>query len=456
MRKWIPAAALALGLGACAAPYGDAPLPQPRALGTGPAPAAAEAALEPGKVLTLDDCVSLALKSNRGYRIAERRALMADDRACERWTRIVPSLTLNAQYKARNNDMGSDLGSFKFVMGHRASATVNAYLLVPIYAFGRETNELDSIEARARAAHIDAGRARQELVNAVSQAYFRRLEAVKILGVVEESIGVVERQLGIARDFLRQGLVARNDVLAGEVQLTERKQDRVRAQNNVELARAALNRIIGLDADAPLEIADVLETAPWTGSYEEVLRLAVENRPDLASLREQVEAARSEWRALSAGNLPLVYGFGNYNYSTDDVLLNQQWLDGGFAVQVPLLDGAGTYARLKSKEKEIAEVVDRRDDRVDGIVVEVKQAFLAIREAAERIPLARKGVELAEENLRVVRDQYAQGLVTTADVLVEEDRLSRGRSGHTGALYAYHAAVANLACAIGGNLPESR
>lgn len=91
-----------------------------------------------------------------------------------------------------------------------------------------------------------------------------------------------------------------------------------------------------------------------------------------------------------------------------------------------------------------------RDEQIDDVLLDVRQAYLDQSAAAERIPVARKAIELAAENLRIVRDQYGQGLVTSVDVLIEEDRLSRARSNYYRALYAYHQAQARLTNALGG------
>jgi len=102
---------------------------------------------------------------------------------------------------------------------------------------------------------------------------------------VADSIGLVERQLQIAQDFYDQGLVARSDVLTAEVQLADRRQQAIQAENNVQLARATLNRLMSLDVGEPTRIVDVLETEPWQGSFESALQVAVERRPDLEALR---------------------------------------------------------------------------------------------------------------------------------------------------------------------------
>ena len=121
-----------------------------------------------------------------------------------------------------------------------------------------------------------------------------------------------------------------------------------------------------------------------------------------------------------------------------------------------LVDGFGTQFRLKRKKKEIAESIDFHDERLDDILLDVTQAFLLTRDSAERLPVARKSVDLAEENLRVTRDQYLAGLVSTADLLAEEDRLSQARSNHVRALYECHASAARLVHATGGPLPKEQ
>ncbi len=441
----------------CATPYSDDPAYLPSVLSReanrGTTPPVAPPALE-SHGLSLGDCVELALRHHRGIRIADRRILIAKDVVDEKLGLILPKLGGEARYEARNNDRGSTFGGNTFVTGERRLGTAKVSLLVPIYDFGGAWNERESAELEVDVAGFSATRTRQDLTLAVSQAYYRVLEALRIKSVVEESLKVVARQLEMARDFRAQGLVAASDVLTAEVQEAERRQDHIRASNNVELARSTLNRLMGKGVDEPLDLRDVLEAPPWRGSFEAALQMAVEKRPDLSALKKQVDIARAEYRATRAGFLPRIYGFADYNYSTDDFLLNQDWLVGGVAIQIPLFDGGSTLARLRQREKEIAEAVDSHDERVDDIVLELKQNFLLVREAAERLPVARKTIDLADENLRVVRDQYAEGLLTSADVLAEEDRLSRSKTNYFRSLYEYHGAFARLAHAAGGTPPE--
>jgi outer membrane protein TolC len=294
----------------------------------------------------------------------------------------------------------------------------------------------------------DAERVRQDLTLAVTQAYFRILEARKIRGVVEESIAAVEEQLRIAQDFFEQGIVAKTDVLVAGVQLARRQQDLILAQNNIELATATLNRLMGLSVARPTQVVDVLEVQTWSGPLDLLVRSALEQRPDLEALQNQVEIARARYSSLRSSFFPRLFAFGNYDRTTDDSQLNQSWFSTGIGVQITLFD-VSTYARIRQQAKLVSDAADVRDDRADDITLEVQRDYLNVGAAARRLPVARQGIEQAEENLRVIRDRYREGLVSSADVLTEEERLAQARSDYTTALYDYHQAYAQLVHTVG-------
>lgn len=411
----------------------------------------------PGAILplSLDAAIRIAVENSRRIRIAERRILIAENRVDEIATYLIPRVTAEGRLQARSNDIGGKFDDTTFTLGDRRTGSAAVNVLVPIYTFGIVQSRMQAEELRSDIEGLSSLRTRQDIVFAVSQAYYRTLEAQKIRGVIDESIRVVERQAAISRDFLAQGLVARSDVLSAEVQLANRRQQKIQAENNVQLAIATLNRLLELDIRRPTRLVDVLEVEPWRGSFESLLEVAFRERPDLKAYRRGVDIARAEYRVERDANNPYMYGFGGYRYSTDSFLLNDDWVEGGVALTVPIFDGLETRTKLRRKEKEIDEAIDVHDARADDAVLEVKRAHLNLGEAAERIPVARKAVEQAEENLRVIRDQYAEGFVTSTDVLTEEERLSRTRSSYYQALYDYHAAWATVVHAIGGDPPPS-
>jgi len=419
---------------------------------------------QPAAKMTLEACIRAALDRNGRIRIADRQILIAQDRVREAWAIDLPKLTAEGRFDIQEKNAGSAAFSAAAAAGQSSSvpkldrdvASTSMTLLVPVYNFGFGYHQREAARLGVDVASLSARRVEQDLILDVKQSYFRVLEAQKIRDVVRDSILTVTRQLEVARDFYQQGLVAKNDVLVVEVQLAERNLQLIQADNNIQLAMATLDRLIGEPVTRDLLLDDILETAPWTGRFEEVFFLAVRERPDLAALRKQIRIVDEQYRSTRATLAPRIDAYANYSYSDSNNVSDHATFTGGLVANWSIFDGGLTWAQLARLSKEINQAVDQQSEAEKDIILQVKQAYLNLTNAAKGIPVARKSIELAEENLRITRDQYAQGLLISEDVLLQEERLAQARSSYYRALYAYHQSSAVLTNAVGTELPAAR
>jgi outer membrane protein TolC len=448
MRR-LPLVILLLLLVGCATPYQDVTPYVPPLLRDTPPPAPPAELPDPDAVLSVEDCVALTLATHRKVAIQDRRILIARDRLHESLGLVLPQVGAEATYTARNSEPSANFGGMTVPTGETEVVSGRLGMLVPVYDSGRAWHAFEAANLGIETAELGARLARQELALAARSSYYRVLEAERIREVVQDSIAVVQRQLEVSQDLHAQGLVGRSDILTVEVRLGERRQELVRAEHNVELARATLNRLLGLDVTHSTRLAPVLELSPQDRSLADAVRRALEQRQDLALLDRQVDLSQARWRATRSNLGPRFFAFGDYVFTSDEFLSDRDWLQGGLGVQVPLFDGGVTYAQLQRQEREIAEALDQRNERVDDITLEVQRALLQVREAAEQVPIARQNVELARENLRVASDRYREGLATSVDVLIEEERLARARARLYTSLYDHHAALARLRFVLG-------
>ena len=402
--------------------------------------------------LSVDECVAITLELNQDVRIADRRILTSQSRENEALSLVLPKVTALGRATVRSNQAAAktDQGSFETADSRSATGIIST--IVPIYDFGRASNIRQIARLGTEVTSLSTERVKQDLILAARQSYYRVLETMKIRGVVQESINVIERQLEISKDFYKEGLVAKNDPLALGVQLSERKQQLIRAENNISLAIATLNRVMGVEVSRKTRIHDVMEVEPWSGSFEHVIQMAMESRPDLMAMKRSIEIARADYGATKSNFWPYINALGNFSSTTEGHLVNQNWFAAGLNMEWPIFDGGVTRAQLDQKEKQIEESIDLYDKYGADIILDLKKAYLFLQDTAERIPVARKSIELAEENMRIVHDQYGQGLLSSAEVLLEEQRLSTSRSSYYRALYSYHASYALLENEIGGDL----
>jgi outer membrane protein TolC len=108
---------------------------------------------------------------------------------------------------------------------------------------------------------------------------------------------------------------------------------------------------------------------------------------------------------------------------------------------------------IKSRENQIN---DASTNARDQIVLEVKNAYLLLREAEKQIFVSKKAVEQAQENFRITRERYNEQVATSTDVLDAQTLLTRAKSDHTNALGDYHISHAMLERAIGAENTGNR
>jgi outer membrane protein TolC len=397
--------------------------------------------------LSLEECQCLALENSEKISIADLHLLIERDRTAEAWGMAYPRLTAEGQYIAAGEPRN-------FIKKHK-TANAKASLIVPLFNFGGASNLITAQEKRYHSSFYTNERVRQEVIYAVTQAYYGLLEFQKIEQVVKESLTTLQEQLRISEDFYKQGLVHRNDVLLIELQFAQREQDFIQAEHNRALQEQRLNRLMGIDLDTKLEIEDIYEIVECQDDLESFLAAAEECRPDLGALQLQVCAAYYAYKGEKGELYPKVYAFSDYSTTNDYNFPYTHGINAGIGMEVNLYDGGTTHARIRRMRKEWLELHQVYCALIEDISLEVRSAYLQLQNAAHKIPVALKSIHLAEESLKITQNQYQEGIVTMYDLLNDEERLAEARSNYYQALYEFHRAQGELMFATGTNLGDS-
>jgi len=399
--------------------------------------------------LSLDDCLKRAVDTSKSLRQARRQVRIADWQVQEAWGPTLPNVSANWRNTWRNNDQGSDVNGTAFVMGDRESAAGSIGGTLTLYDFNKAGWYRDALRIVRDSTRLDADRAEQALTLAVTKSYVGVLAATRLTQLAEQEVALLDRQLAVTNDLFQQGQVAANDRMAVEVQRKEREQTLIKARNARAIAEAALNRLIGAPLEEPRELIDTLNEPTWTGGVAEATKLAVLYRPDLASARAKIRAGQAGVKSAKATLMPRLYAFGNYTGTNDSMALNKTWWDGGIGLTFSIYDGGATIAQAGRMFEELAQIEDAADDRLDQVKLDVRQSWLSLSSARERVGVAQSAVALAQDTLSGTQDRYRQGLATSTDVLADEDRLAQALFNHADALYDRHATYAELVHAIG-------
>lgn len=394
---------------------------------------------------SLQQAWDTALAADRGLKAArENTAAAASLLEAARSSRL-PNVSLEAGYTALDNTPAfrADLlgQSLQMPMAQRESAAYKAMATLPLYTGGRIERGIDAAAAGLEAARLGETADVQNLKLRVADAYVNGLRAGRMLKVAEshvESLAAHARDVG---NLHEQGMVARSDLLSARVALADARQKALQAANALDLTRAAYNRLLGRPLDQAVGLD---ELAPETGqpSLARLTDRALVQRSELAALAGQIEALRHQAAAVRGENRPQIALSGGYGYQENRYQVHEgQWMV-TLGARWNVFDGGVVGHRASAVERQAAALTEQREELASVVALQVRQAWLDVEETRKRIEVTQSAIDQAEENLRVVRDRYANGLSTHTEVLDAETLRVNSEANHAAA--RYDAALAGL------------
>ncbi|MGB8008152.1 MAG: TolC family protein [Terriglobales bacterium] len=422
--------------------------------------------------LTLQQAVTIALEKNplRKAALADTRVSSADVRAAR--SVLMPRLMFS-ETATRGNDpvyvFGSELRQQRFTNADLALNRLNTPTPIGNFStrFGGTWNLFDSFASwhgvnRAKqmndAAEHQLARTEQEIVFRVVDSYYAVLLATKQLEVAEQAVKTSQAIMDRSQARFDSGLVVESDLLTAKVRTAARKQELIRARNNLDLARAQLSTTMGVLVDSVFQPAEALaeHTLP-VPVLQEIEEKALANRPDLKRIQSE-ESAQQQSVAMAKSLFgPRVNAFAGWEMDNPTFVAGgggNNWL-GGVEVQFDIFQGGAKRAEL-SRERALQEkVMAMKQVANDGVRLEVRRAYYDLDSARQEIEVARAAIAQAQDSLRINQNRYDGGLTTITDLLGAEEATLRSQTDYWEAVYRFHTSYANLELASGTLNPQS-
>lgn len=423
------------------------------------------------KPLTLQEAVRTALEKNPSVQAADAYA-----KAVEQGIRMAragryPRLDFSEGFTRGNNPVyvfGSLLTQRQFTAQNFDLATLNAptpldnfrtafTASVPLYDAGQTGRQTRSARLQAQGAAAARNRTRQQIIFDVVQAYLNQLLAREDVEVAQRSVDLTQADLARARSRQQQGLAVPSDVLSAQVQLAQSQEELLRAKNAVAVAQAALNVAMGLPEDAPTQAAGRLKEANFQpGTLAERQSRALALRPDYHQAELGKQRAENGLHMARAEFLPKLDLFSSWEVDNQTFAARggNNWAMGA-TLKFNLFDGGANRARLaesKARERQAEAQLARM---ASAVRLQVREAYLNLETARQRVDVSRDAVLQAEESLRIIQNRYEAGLSTITDLLRAETSRATARKNNLNAVFDYRLGYAALELATGELAAES-
>ncbi|HMA62398.1 MAG TPA: TolC family protein [bacterium] len=335
--------------------------------------------------------------------------------------------------------------------------TYGVQLQQPLFTGGSIWNGYKISKLGIDIAQSQLENSRQKILKQVTSSYYSTLFAKSAVKVSKEAVESARENLDQVQSFYDQGKASKLDLLRAKVQLANFKPNLVSAKNRLELSISQLITTLGLQSETQFVFKDSLDyqRSPYLDkSLQELTQIAIQNRPELNMLETQNKIAERQLTMARGARLPSLSLSTSYQYQgmRNDLNFNSDDFNKSFntsvSLSIPLFNGFKKTSKVEQAKVQVNETEHQRTSTIDGIKLEVKNAYLSMKEAQEKVTTQRVTITQAEEALRLAKLMYSEGASTQLDVLNANLSLKQAKMNYQQSLLEYNVALAELKKAI--------
>jgi outer membrane protein len=363
---------------------------------------------------SLDEAFRTALRNSEKIRLSEENVVIAETTRQKAWAVLIPKLTAyggQPWYSGRKVTTSGALAQ---------PDEANTWGVRADQAFslsGREFMALSISGDNIDKSRKDLDAARDEMLLQTAYAYFDVLRAGKSLEIADANLERLAKYRHLAERRLRLGEVTKRALLRAEGELSGARADRIRAENGLNLTKAVLARVLGVKGPV-----GVKESAGESGEVppgDELLRKALERRPELRALEIQKAAAdkRSGMPGEATGRR-----WPSVASTRETTRIRQR---PPFSTKMPMppcrspsvfrrgtAGGGGQGGNGKSRQADLSIEISRK---TLGVEVEGARLELVTQQGVLKFQLDQAA--FARDNYQAVSRQFEFGLASSLDII---------------------------------------
>ncbi len=439
------------------------------------------AAVQKGMVLSLDDCIEIALKnspnikkSRYNYRLSKTDVNIAK-------SDFFP--TINLSTGLNYNDSQSRLNAINNNY-YSAQASINQM----IWNFGKTNARIKMQKFNMISSQFSFDNTVLSTIYTVKNNYYAVLAAKAAMEVNRANVQINERNYQRTKAYFDEGIRSRIDLVNAEVYLSDSKVSLVQSENQFKNAMVKLNNSmyiayapeyeikntetfnfkrneipvnlekISEKADLsklPENISDATLTSsveklnvmenfkfdPFPYTFEKAVEIAIDNRPDLKAYENTLKAMKQSLLYIKRQYYPTLSGTAGYT------LRDAQYSTNSYSMGITL----STSLNIMSQKNQVDAgkiQVELAQNEIDllkqNIYFEVQAAYIDMIQLEKQIPLLAVKVKQTLENLELADGRYFVGIGDYIELQDAKVNYNNAQQAYVQAVYNYNVARAAL------------
>ena len=409
------------------------------------------ASVEQPTILSLDQCIELALRNNLQAVSARNSVDAAVALRREAFTKYFPEIAAVGYIFWANHDIIQynllDIIELGIIKNGKA-AGVQA--MQPVFVGGQIVNGNKLAAVGEEVARLRNEQTLNDLRLTTETLYWKLATLKETRRTLVAAIATLDSLNVQVEAAVEAGIVLNNDLLKVQLKRNTYRSEMVDLDNGISLVRMLLSQYVGMGVDGNIDI-DVTLPAELP---EMPLDLYVPAKDALVSninyqlLGKNVEAKRLEKRMEIGKNLPTVAVGAGWFYH-DLFKQNHNFGVVQIGVAVPISGWWGGAYGIKRKSIDLRNAENEREDLSEKLQIDITDKWNNLTAAHRKMQIEAESEAQSRENLRLSRDYYEAGLSTISELLEAETAVQQANSRYIAAYGAFCTARAGYLIATG-------
>lgn len=408
------------------------------------------------EVLTLTDGLRIAVEDNKLIKISEQDELISEADTLVAKSPMLPRVNASLGYTFLSDQPGAVFGTQTVNTAEKGFLSYSLSVQQTLYDFRKNAARYEVSRTVLNTRRLDTARIRNLIALEFVTRYFDLLEADKMVLVAQKEVEQLELHCRNAKTMYDEGVITKNELLQAEVKISDARQRLLTAGSLRALTASRLNNIISRPLKTDIQPAEVEDPSHDISALEleDAWQMAERLRPEIGIVYETATALELEKTARRSEYFPVFFARGGYDYTENEYQLHEGNWSLVLGMHINIFNGRGTSAELLKIGHQKEKLLEQKNRLVDDIKLEVEKYVLDAKTAREKISVTENAVQQAEENLRINRIRYDEGMGTASDVLDAVTLLTTAQTNYYRAVYDLRKSEAGVMYSTGQDLSE--
>ncbi len=237
------------------------------------------------------------------------------------------------------------------------------------------------------------------------------------------------------------------NVAQAEANLEQTEYELFSAQQNLVLAKIALNKLINLNGE---DIEIFYEDKPINfPDLDSLINEAKNSRSEIISQKINQKIAHMQKNQAFSNYLPTISLSSSYGLSGENFLKQNENWSAGVGLSLSIFNGFATQSKVKQAEIAIKQNALRLQELSNNIESEVRRAYADWVLAKKNFEVSQKALTAIQGQYQLTKLQYEQGRTSYFFLQQKENELAQAENNLLNALYNLRNASAKLSYTIG-------